>query len=35
MNSKQNEKEKINTMFSEFGGIKKAKKYLKSKDKSK
>jgi ribosome biogenesis GTPase len=35
MNSKQIEKEKINTMFSEFGGIKNARKYAKSKNKDK
>jgi len=35
LNAKQIEKEKINTMFSEFGGIKNAKKYVKSKNKGK
>lgn len=35
MNSKQIEKEKINEMFSEFGGIKNARDYIKSKYKNK
>ena len=35
MNSKQIEKEKLNTMFSDFGGIKNARKYAKSKNKDK
>lgn len=33
MNSKQIEKEKISTMFSDFGGIKNARKFAKSKNK--
>lgn len=33
LNSKQIEKEKINDMFSEFGGIKNARDYIKSKNK--
>jgi len=35
MNSKEIEKEKINKMFSEFGGIKNARDYVKSKNKNK
>ena len=35
MNSKQIEKEKISTMFSDFGGIKNARKFAKSKNKEK
>lgn len=35
MNSKQIEKEKINEMFSEFGGMKNARDYIKSKKKNK
>ena len=35
MNAKQIEKEKISTMFSDFGGIKNAKRYIKSKNKGK
>jgi ribosome biogenesis GTPase len=35
MNSKQIEKEKINEMFSEFGGMKNAKDFIKSKKKNK
>lgn len=34
MNSKQIEKEKINVMFSEFGGMKNARDYIKSKKKN-
>jgi len=34
LNSKQIEKEKINEMFSEFGGIKNARDYVKSKNKN-
>lgn len=35
LNFRQIEKEKINTMFSDFGGIKNARKYAKSKNKDK
>ena len=35
MNSKQIEKEKISTMFSDFGGIKNARKFAKLKNKEK
>ncbi len=35
MNSKQIEKEKINDMFSEFGGIKNARDYVKSRNQNK
>jgi ribosome biogenesis GTPase len=35
LNSKQIEKEKINVMFSDFGGMKNARDYMKSKNKTK
>ena len=35
LNSKQIEKEKINAMYSDFGGMKNAKNYIKSKNKTK
>jgi ribosome biogenesis GTPase len=35
MNSRQIDKEKISQMFSEFGGIKNARDYIKSKNKIK
>jgi len=35
MNSKQIEKEKIKEMFSEFGGMKNARDFIKSKKKNK